>query len=256
MHLGSTPLRDLSADNWIHALPKRFIFRMVDHRDCARFFKDGELRSKNHPQAQLCHQASYAEIVSRRGGPGLSTPAGHVINDHVAFYFSPLTGMAFAIHSGHVNSLSPDGALLGKATMNDRVFFVADVENFRDSGREYWFSNIACNSLAPAPSFTNNLDAIENHVAWDLFDESPIAGRITEIGYTGCTTWQHNRDDPPRYQNRKQKRMAEFLVRDAVPLSMFDCIICKSGLIKTAVEGMMQGTNVDLPIYVKPGCYY
>jgi len=140
--------------------------------------------------------------------------------------------------------------------MDDRIFFVANAEKFRNAGHEFWFSNVACNSQAPCPQFSSNLDEMENHIAWDLFDEAPIAGRINEIGYTGCTTWQHNRDKPTRYQNRRQKRMAEFLVRDAVPLSMFDCIVTKSDVIKTAVKRMMRDTDINLPIYSKPGCYY
>jgi hypothetical protein len=50
--------------------------------------------------------------------------------------------------------------------------------------------------------------------------------------------------------------MAEFLVKDAVPLSMFDCIVTRSALIKSAVESMMEATDIDLPVYAKPGCYY
>jgi hypothetical protein len=73
---------------------------MTDYRDCPRFFSDGELRAKNHQQPQVCYQASYSEIVTRRGGPGLTAPTGRFINDYVAFYFSPLIGMAFAIDRG------------------------------------------------------------------------------------------------------------------------------------------------------------
>lgn len=106
------------------------------------------------------------------------------------------------------------------------------------------------------PSLTNCLDAIESQIDWTLFDEHLISGLIVEIGYTGCTTWQHNRDEPPRYQNRKQKRIAEFLVKDAVPSQMFDCIVTKSTSIKGAVEIMIEAFDMNLPVYLKPGCYY
>ena len=238
------------------ALPERFIFRMVYYEDCALFFHDGELRAKNSPQNQKCHQTSYPGIVSRRGEQGILTPASRVINDHVAFYFSPITGMAFTIHRGNVPLVDPSGRDLGPATMDNRVFFVGNVRKFQNAGLQFWFSDIACNARAPIPNFACDLGRLEHHVAWDLFDDGDLVARIPEIGYSGVTKWFHNRDTPERYQSRKQKRMAEFLVEEAIPLSMFDCIITKSDWIREEVCRMMKGTGVDLPVYSKPGCYF
>ena len=240
----------------IIALPERFIFRMVYYEDCALFFRDGELRAKNSPQNQKCHQTSHAEIVNRRGEQGILTPSGRVINDHVAFYFSPITGMAYSIHRGNVPLVDPKGTVLRQATMDDRVFFVANSNRFRDAGLTFWFSDIACNARAPLPKFDNNLDNLETHIAWDLFDELPIIAAVPEIGYSGVTRYFRNFDSPERYQSRSQKRMAEFLVQDAIPLSMFDCIITKSDWIREEIRRMMKGTGVDLPVHSKPGCYF
>lgn len=237
-------------------MPNRFIFRMVYYEDCALFFQDGEIRAKNSKQSQSCHQTSYSQIVSRRGDGGLCVPSGEVINDHVAFYFSPITAMSFTIYQGNVPFTTPAGIHKGNATMDNRVFFVANVENFRDIDLTYWFSDIACNSRAPMPQFSNDLEALETHVAWDLFDDGATVAAISEIGYAGVTKWFHNKDTPERYQNRKQKRMAEFLVKGAVPLTMFDCIVAKDDLIKGEVRRMMQNTGVDLKVYSKPGCYH
>lgn len=250
------PVDQIRAHVWISALPDRFIFRMVYYEDCALFFRDGEIRSKNAQPQQVCHQTSYAQIVSRRGERGILTPGGHVINDHVAFYFSPITSMAYTIHRGNVPLVSPGGEHLGQASMNDRVFFVANVQRLRNSGLTYCFSDIACNSMAPMPKFESDLDRLEQNVAWDVFDEDPRRATISEIGYPGVKNVFMNKDDPERYQNRSQKRMAEFLVKDAIPLSMFDCIIAKTDSIKSEVRRMMKDTDVDLPVYSKPGCYF
>ncbi|MDX1016377.1 DUF4433 domain-containing protein [Sinorhizobium medicae] len=233
----------------------RFIFRMTHYRDCARFFADKELRSKNHNHAQLCHQTSYASIVNRRG-TDYQTPCGRAINDHVAFYFAPLTSMAYTIYMGNVDLIDPDGVAQGKATMDDRVFFVAGVDKFADSQLPFWFSDIACNSKSPPPRFDSDLSKIETHVDWSLFDDGYYAAAIPEIGYTGVTRYCGNRDDPVRYQDRGRRRMAEFLVRDAIPLTLFDCIITKTDWIKAQVESMMHGTGVDLPVLAKRGCYF
>lgn len=233
----------------------RYIFRMTHYLDCATFFADGELRSKNHGLGQPCHRTSYESIVNRRG-TDFKTPCGRPVNDHVAFYFSPLTSMAFTIAKGNVPLIGPAGAHLGMATMDDRVFFVANVEKFANAGLSYWFSDIACNSLSPPPNFDDDVGKIEGHVDWSLFDEFPMAASIAEIGYKGVTKYFADRDDPPRWANRSRKRMAEFLVRDAIPLSMFDCIITKTDWIKAQVESMMKRAGVALPVYTKSGCYF
>ncbi|MEP7457514.1 DarT ssDNA thymidine ADP-ribosyltransferase family protein [Phyllobacterium sp. SB3] len=233
----------------------RFIFRMTYYLDCARFFLDGELRSKNHAGEQPCHQTSYPGIVSRRGTQ-ITTPCGRPINDHVAFYFSPLTAMAFTIHKGNVPLVAPDGQPLGTATMDDRVFFVCNIERFTTAPMPIWFSDIACNSLAPPPVFGSDVTKIEQHLEWSLFDDGAYSAHIPEIGYQGVTRYFADRDDPPRYANRSRKRMAEFLVRDAIPLTMFDCIIVKNDWIKSEVERMMAPTEISLPVYVKSGCYF
>lgn len=237
-------------------MPSRFIFRMTQYQDLRQFFADGELRSKNHLLAQSCHQASYIEIVNRRNTSVIITPDGKVINEHVAFYFSPITAMAYTIHKKNVTLIDPQGNVLGPATMDDRVFFVANIEKIAKSNLDFWFSNVACNSLAPLPAFEKDIAKLEQHIDWSVFDENPIVGNIPEIGYSGVTKYQHNRDEPARYANRRQKRMAEFLIRDKVPINLFDCIITKNDSIKNAVECMMKGTGLEIPVFANAGCYF
>lgn len=90
----------------------------------------------------------------------------------------------------------------------------------------------------------------------DPFDEGSTMARINEIGGPSVIKWFANRDTPERHENRSQKRMTEFLVKDAVPLTRFDCIVAKSDWIKTEVRYMMNGTGINLPAYSKPECYF
>jgi hypothetical protein len=237
-------------------LPDRFIFRQEYYKDIEVFLVDGEVRSKNHEHPQLCHQASYQSIVDRRGSPLFQMPDGGVVNDYVPFYFSPITSFTFTIFRGNVDLMSPEGDNLGPACEEDRVFLVAKVENFRDSGLDFCFSDFALNSNAPLPVLCGDLDSLEEHVHWDMFDEYPYKGRIEELGYNGVCQYFKSMDDPPERMTRSQKRMAEFLVRSAVPLGLIDCLIVKSETIRDKLEQMMDASVWDIPIYVKPGCYY
>jgi len=205
---------------------------------------------------QACHQTSYQEIVDRRGTAEFQMPCGGVVNDYVAFYFSPLTAFTFTIDRGNVNLRDLDGSILGSATSDDRVFLVANVEQFRNAGSELHFSDFPLNSQASLPTLENDLNKLESHVHWDVFDDAPKVARIPEVGFDGVCKYFADRDTPARYQNRSSKRMAEFLVKDAVSLNLIDCIIAKNGNIGENLQRRMDASNWNIPVYAKPGCYF
>lgn len=236
-------------------MPDRFIFRMTYYLDVPLFLRDGALHAKNHAQPQLCHQASYGEIVSRRGDTVFSTPCGRVVNDFVPFYFSPITAMAYTIHKGNVSLRAPSGCVLGAATMDDRVFFVSNVNRFRSENIPFYFTNLACNTMSIQPEYCKDLDQIENHIDWSLFDEGPRVASIPEIGYTGVTAYFANRDTE-RYRNRSAQRMAEFLVQSSYPLHLVDCIITKNEAIRAQVAAMVGNSKWNIPVIANSGCYF
>lgn len=183
-------------------------------------------------------------------------PCGGVVNDYVPFYFSPITSFAFTIYKGNVPLISPDGINLGMAKEEDRIFFVCGAENIKVSGLNYCFSDYALNSQAPQPIIEQNLDRLEEHVHWDVFDDNPMVARIPEIGYAGVCRYFHNCDTPPKRQVRSQARMAEFLVRDALPLDYISCIVAKSDAMRNNLQAVMDASGWDIPILSKPGCYF
>lgn len=237
-------------------LPKRFAFRQVCSRDFPVFLQDGEIRSKNHCNPQSCHQTSYPEIVNRRGTEIFELPHGGVVNDYVAFYLSPKTSFTYTIHKGNVRLVSPDGVDLGVATDDERIFFVVAVEPVLKSDLQYCFSDFPLNSRAPMPKVECEPGALESHVHWNVFDEQPVGAAIPEIGYEGVCSYFMNQDSPPERQNRSQKRMAEFLVRDCVPLSFVTCVVTKTAAVQAALTAQMAASNWRIPILAKPGCYF
>jgi hypothetical protein len=237
-------------------VPERFIFRQVYFKDIGMFAADGQLRSKNHENRQECHQTSYPEIVERRGTTEFPMPGGTVVNDYVPFYFSPITAFTFTIFQGNVELKTFEGECLGKASQNDRAFFVAKASNALALHTPTFFSNVALNSLASDVILESNPDRLEDVVNWALFDEEPLTAKIPEIGYGGVCSWFHDRAAPIEHQNRKRQRMAEFLVRDAVPLSVFECVVVNNAPVATAVEAMLNEHGVELPVLTKPWCYF
>ncbi|MES2433399.1 MAG: DUF4433 domain-containing protein [Pseudomonadota bacterium] len=237
-------------------MPERFIFRQVYLADIATFLLDGEVRAKNHARRQPCHQASYQEIVDRRGTQAFPMPCGGVVNDYVPFYFSPITAFTYTIFMGNVSLTAPDGTNLGQAKEDDRVFLVARPQRVATAGLTCCFSDFALNSRAPMPSVETDLTRLETHVYWNVFDEIPLVASIPEVGYAGVCQFFKNMATPPERQARREKRMAEFLVRDAVPLSLIDCIIAKNEQVGDKLSQMMHASAWNIPIHVKRGCYF
>ena len=186
----------------------------------------------------------------------MTMPCGGVVNDYVPFYFSPITAMAYTIYMGNVELKLATGEAIGTASMDDRIFFVCNVHQFYDCEQTFYFSDLACNSMAPPPSYECDLNALESHIEWSLFDEAPIVGNIQEISYSGVCRYFNNRDVPKSHQNRSRQRMAEFLVKDQFSLGMVDCIVVKSEQIKVEVDVMLNATHWNIPVVVKPGCYF
>lgn len=237
-------------------MPERFVFRQVCSRDFATFLADGEIRAKNHYNPQRVHPTSYRNLVDTRGTALFAPPHGGVVNDYVPFYFSPLTSFTYAIHIGKVELRCPDDNVLGTATDDERIFFACAVDSFANSTLSYCFSDLALNTAAPMPSLESDLSKLEGHINWELFDEGPTAAYVPEIGYQGVCRYFKSTDTPQRYHLRHRQRMAEFLVKDAVPLSMVTCVIAKSQNMKQNLQAIMDASRWNIPILVKPGCYF
>ena len=218
------------------------------------YIADGFLYAKNSPNMQPAFRISYEEIVARRGTI-FTTPCGTNINEFVPFYFSPATGMAYAIHMKRVPLRSTDGDEVCKADPEDVAYIVVDPQTLFASGRDCWFTNIACNSALP-PVYEDNPGQLETHVEWPLFDDTSRMGHIPEIGYQGVCRWQHDQDDPPERQQRSKKRMAEFMVKDYLRMDEVSCIILKNAKRAGEVRAWVDDAGAAIPVYVKPGCYY
>lgn len=237
-------------------MPNRFIFRQVHYEDLPTFLEDGEVRAKHHQFPQHCHQTSYQEIVNRRGTDEFELPNGCVVNDFVPFYFSPITSFTFTIYKENVPLVSPNGAYLRQACEDDRIFLVSAPHAFAGSGLFTCFSDYALNSRAPMPTIETDLNKLEEHIHWTVFDEVPIVAAIPSIGYDGVCKWYHNMATPPERMTRSAKRMAEFLVHDAVPLDKIMCIIVKTDTMRANIGNMMAASAWDIPILTQRGCFY
>ncbi len=227
---------------------------MSYYQNVEQILKDGGIYAKNY-RDQPQHSISYSNINNRRGSQ-YKTPEGELLHDYVPFYFSPITAMSYTIHRGNVPLMDPSGVDLGCANDEDVVFLVSRTESVQRADLKFCFTNVACNSQAPAPEYENDLSKLSNHIDWSLFDEVPKTATIDEIDYSGVGRYFRDFDSPERYNNRSTKRMAEFMVRDIFPVELLDCIVTKKKSIKSEIESWIRSENLNLSVYQKTGCYF
>ena len=94
----------------------------------------------------------------------------------------------------------------------------------------------------------NDLAHLDSAVAWDLLTEAPQIDGF-------CKYWNSSHGEL-RYADRMERRQAEFLVHQSVPLNVFTRI----GVANTAKQALVSSQIVDfggqLRVYVMPAWYF
>lgn len=199
----------------------------------------GALLSKNSgASAGVAYQnIAHQGAQGARSVKPAPNPPGGVVHDYVPFYFAPRSPMLFAIDGGRVEGCPwKQEDILHLETTVDRIATEGVPCVFYDRNA----------TLAWCNAYTDlgRLDAI----AWDLLTEAP-----TLDGF--CKYWKTD-SSKPQYADRMERRQAEFLVKDRVPLER----IIRIGVIDDQrakeVGAILAHHGVELPIEVKREWYF
>lgn len=165
-------------------------------------------------------------------------PPGGVVHDFVPFYFAPRSPMLYAINGGRVAGCT--------WRQEDIVHFETTVERVTALGRPFVFYDRNA-TLAFSTAFTELAD-LDSAVAWDLLTEPPQLD-----GY--CKYWHNNAADA-RYADRMERRQAEFLVRDAVPLSCISRLGVFDAAREARVQAAIAASGVSLRVEITRAWYF
>lgn len=145
--------------------------------------------------------------------------------------------MLSAIHNGRVAGC--------QLRQEDIVHLETTVDRVTANGEEIVFYDRNA-SLAFSIPYTDlaKLDA----VAWDILTEAPQLD--------GFCKYFQNRLQVGRHADRMERRQAEFLVRQRVPLQRF----LRIGVVNQAkaelVQSVLAAAGVPLPVVVQPDWYF
>ena len=181
---------------------------------------------------------AHAGAQSARAGKRVPSPPGGQIHDYVPFYFAPRSPMLMAIHGGRVSGCD--------LKQEDIVHFQTSVVRVIAEGALYVFYDRNA-TLAFSEAFCD-VAHLESAVAWDLLTEAP-----TLDGY--CKYWQSVLNIP-RYADRMERRQAEFLIRQSVPLGAISRIGVANETKAQIVRGILAAAQVPLPVEVKTDWYF
>lgn len=172
-----------------------------------------------------------------RAAKPLPNPPGGTVHDFVPFYFAPRSPMLSAIHAGRVADCT--------STQQDIMHMETTVDRVTAQGVPFVFYDRNA-TLAYSKPYTDltHLDA----VAWDLLTEAP---RLD-----GFCKYFQNRHQEELYVDRMERRMAEFLLHDHVPLAQFVRIGVCTHAKAAEVQVILDAAGVPLQAEVKPDWYF
>lgn len=195
----------------------------------------GALACKNagRPYVNIAHQGTQGA----RSAKQVPHPHGATVHDFVPFYFAPRSPMLFTIDRGNVAGCS--------LKQRDIVHVETTVDLAVAGGAPFVIYDRNA-TLTYATAYTSLTDL--DKVSWDLLLEPPCLD--------GYCKYFHDVHANPRYTDRRERRMAEFLVHGSLPVSS----MLRIGVIDEAAAHQARGVllthGVRLPVAVKPDWYF
>jgi ssDNA thymidine ADP-ribosyltransferase, DarT len=195
----------------------------------------GALRCKNTGLAyvNIAHQGAQGA----RAGKLVPNPPGGSVHDYVPFYFAPRSPMLYAIDRGNVAGCTQRQA--------DIVHFETTVDLALADGAN--FVIYERNATLPYATPFTSLTGLDK-VAWDVILETPRVGDYCK--------YFHDVPSNPRYADRRERRMAEFLVRGGLSLSRVVRVGVMDQTCAVRARGVLAAAGVPLTVDVKPDWYF
>jgi hypothetical protein len=184
----------------------------------------------------LVTEAADPEIKERRRGLSVTCSPGGVVADYVPFYFAARSPMMYKLFAGGVSSFARDH--------RDLVYFVTDVGRVVAAQRAFVISDR--NAAKVLADFTNDVSALG-----DLTVDAPKSTFI-DWPLMKAKMWKNTLDDG----ERMERRMAEFLVHEEVPLDLITHVGVRDAARKATVERMFATVGRTVNAVVRHDWYY
>lgn len=216
------------------------LFHITAIDNLASMLAAGHLNCKNNCQQ---HQIGYSNIAhqsiqDRRATRPVPTPPNGVIHDYVPFYFAPRSPMLYTINAGNVVDCS--------YTQADILHFETTVNDVLALNHPIVFTDR--NATMGYATFDNNPANLAQIVPWHIITATPQLDGF-------CQYW-NNVADHPHWSERMEQRMAEFLVHQSVPLTVFNRIGVYNQAALNRVQTILQRAGSAIPVHIMLSWYF
>jgi len=228
------PVSSMSAlDYWIMVVPRGkldrgYIVHLTSVENLPSIWGSGVMLAPSQiPDSVEVDELGSRRIKDRRAARKVPCSAGGVVADYVPFYFSARSPMLYFAYTG--NPLSPFTS--GQA---DLVHLVSHVDVVVDYGCVFAIADR--NATLVLAEFSDDRDDLDDLVDWTLQNQR---------------FWNNTPDQP----DRMERRMAEFLVHDRLPVDAIVGVVVMDDSTESRVLDTLAGYD-DVAVHVKRDWYY
>ncbi len=209
--------------------PERGLLFHFTHIDNLASVVTNGLASDSTVQAtgQLQREVGDQGIKARRRARVIGLAPGGVVADYVPFYFAARSPMLLVIHSGNVPNYQGGQA--------DVVYLVTSADVILELKSRFLFTDR--NATLRYADFRADLDELDEVVDWDVMQ---------------LEFW----NDTSAAPDRKERRMAEFLVYEHVPWAAIEYIAVYDESRRQRVEAILAKLHDRTPVRIMRNWYY
>lgn len=212
------------------SVPDRIpLYRIVHWQNVAHILQHG-LCCAGHPEANpnFINIGHKQLIADRHEYPITKLPDAGSLGEYIPFYFGPFSPMLLMIKNG-----TPP---VQQRPQEDIVYLISSVSTIKAAGLAYCFTDRqAKRKLAEFYQNDEDFDKID----WDV---------------VGQKQWNNVAD----YQDRMERKQAEFLVRDHVPVACITWLAVRTEERKRYFADMIADLNLPVQVFLdtKHQLYY
>lgn len=165
-------------------------------------------------------------LIDYRKDLDACNPPGGKLAEFIPFYLGPRSPMLYQIATGYED--------IDKQSQADIIYLISSYDQIIKHSLHYFFTDVNARvSTANYYTSKNDLDKLD----WDTIYSNYWKSDDTDL-------------------SRKQKKQAEFLIKDHVPISCIDYIGVYNEEAKQKVLLLLQQQNLNIEIKVSPAKLY
>ena len=180
-------------------------------------FSDTQIQARQRAPKEV----SLADVKQRRRHRAVPLQPGGCVADYVPFYFAARSPMLFTISKGGVSTYSEG--------QDEIVYLVTSIDKVTEEHLRFVFTDR--NAALQTARYGDDLRDLDNYVDWELME---------------ARMWNNTDKEP----DRRERRMAEFLVHDHVPWSAFIGVATYND--KRCQQARRSLASVGSNIFIKP----